>query len=356
VLPLLEREAEQDDPIPLVMLDDAGLAQRILLHPGLTATRMVLMASDAGTAQERIVHLRRPLLASELRNTLLAALTGTAQPKPSAAPPQAPTPPSRLRGRVLLVEDNPDNQELARAVLDFLGLDVTQAVNGQEAVELVGRSAFDLVLMDCQMPVMDGYQATARIRERLAGEAARLPIIALTANATEADREHCLAAGMDDYLPKPFTLNQLEQVLNRWLSVSVPTPAPAPVALPEATGTPGGDLDPKRLEQLREMDPQHSLGLAIKVVRAFLDHAQAAHAQLEQALAAEDAEAARRHAHSMKSSAANVGAVEYAQRMRDIEFLARDRNLESAREQSRQISSIRDRALAALRSWLDEVS
>jgi signal transduction histidine kinase/CheY-like chemotaxis protein/HPt (histidine-containing phosphotransfer) domain-containing protein len=337
----------------LALLDDPDLAARIRQHPDLATTRLVLTHADAGATPASGAILHRPLLASELYetlcNTLRDALTETAQPMAPAAPPP---PPVHLRGRVLLVEDNPDNQELAKAVLDFLGLEVEQAVNGQEAVEQVGRNPYDLVLMDCQMPVMDGYQATARIRENLAGAPGHLPIVALTANATEADRDKCLAAGMDDYLPKPFTLTQLQQTLSHWLAAA----DPAPVVLPEETAAPVGDIDPKRLEELREIDPQHSLGLAIKLVRAFLEQAEGVFGQLEQSLAAGDAEIARRSAHNMKSSAANVGAMAYAQLLREIEHLARDQNLDAARDALRLLRPTRARALAALRTWLEAVS
>ncbi|HRD67876.1 MAG TPA: response regulator [Candidatus Competibacter sp.] len=123
------------------------------------------------------------------------------------------------RSRVLLVEDNLLNQKLAQAMLWRLGLEVVAVDNGREAVETLRRDTFDAVLMDCQMPEMDGFEATRVIRGD--GVHAALPIIAVTANAMAGDRERCLAAGMNDYLAKPFTLDMLRDVLRRWL---VPTP------------------------------------------------------------------------------------------------------------------------------------
>jgi PAS domain S-box-containing protein len=126
--------------------------------------------------------------------------------------------------RVLLVEDNPLNKKLALLVLQRFEIDVTVAHHGREALAAIGRDSFDLVLMDCQMPEMDGFEATRAIRKWENGNgnpASRLPIIAMTANAMEGDRERCLAAGMDDYLTKPFTQTHLQAMLSKWLSNTI---------------------------------------------------------------------------------------------------------------------------------------
>jgi CheY-like chemotaxis protein len=122
----------------------------------------------------------------------------------------------QLRGRVLLVEDNAVNQAVAMGMLDALGCHVTVAADGREAIDRLAVEQFDAILMDCQMPVMDGFEATRAIRSR-EGFGARLPIVALTANAVVGDRERCLAAGMDAYLSKPFRLEQLADVLGHYL-------------------------------------------------------------------------------------------------------------------------------------------
>jgi len=133
-----------------------------------------------------------------------------------------PDPARRLAGRVLLAEDNPVNALVAEEMLRSLGLDVASAANGREAVEAWAEGRFDAVLMDCQMPELDGFEATARIRAREAAEPngsapGRTPIIALTANAFSEDRDRCLAIGMDDFLAKPFALDDLRQLLERWI-------------------------------------------------------------------------------------------------------------------------------------------
>ena len=135
----------------------------------------------------------------------------------------AALPPGVSRGRVLLVEDNRVNQELAKAMLDHLGFEVDTAADGKAGLAAASTRHYDAVLMDCQMPEMDGFQAAAAIRLREAGESAsasasrRVPILALTANAMQDDRERCLAVGMDDYLAKPFTKDQLGEMLGRWV-------------------------------------------------------------------------------------------------------------------------------------------
>ncbi|MFM9883777.1 MAG: response regulator, partial [Burkholderiales bacterium] len=124
------------------------------------------------------------------------------------------------RAHVLLADDNPINQTVACAMLRKLGYEVDAAQNGKEAVTAAARGGYDLILMDCQMPVMDGLEASAAIRAREGSEpsGARVPIIALTANAAQVDRERCIAVGMNDYLAKPYTMLQLQGMLQRHLS------------------------------------------------------------------------------------------------------------------------------------------
>ncbi len=122
-----------------------------------------------------------------------------------------------LTGRVLVAEDNPVNQRLVKAMLGRLGVDADSANNGAEAVAMLNERRYDAVLMDCQMPVMDGYQATTEIRRSQSAAMRHVPIIALTANVMEGDQKKCLDAGMDDYLSKPYTLQDLEKTLVRWL-------------------------------------------------------------------------------------------------------------------------------------------
>uniref|UniRef100_UPI00313EF485 response regulator n=1 Tax=Hydrogenophaga sp. OTU3427 TaxID=3043856 RepID=UPI00313EF485 len=141
-----------------------------------------------------------------------------APPGPPEAPARAPVP---MQGRVLLVEDQPVNQKLAMAVLARIGLSAVLATNGQEALACLREQTFDLVLMDCQMPVMDGYEATARLRAGEAGEAARgVTVLALTANVMPEDVVRCEAAGFSGHVAKPFTVDILREALLPWLAQS----------------------------------------------------------------------------------------------------------------------------------------
>jgi CheY-like chemotaxis protein len=127
--------------------------------------------------------------------------------------------PAELRGNILLVEDNLINQQVALGILQIQGYDVTVANNGKEALDAHEHGNFDLILMDCHMPEMDGFEATREIRGReRSSTGKRVPIVALTANAMAQDREECLNAGMDDHLSKPFTMQTLQDMLNRWMS------------------------------------------------------------------------------------------------------------------------------------------
>jgi CheY-like chemotaxis protein len=136
-----------------------------------------------------------------------------AEPVASAALPAAPG----GRGRVLAAEDNAVNKKLISRLLEKAGFVADVMENGRQAVEAVARVDYDVVLMDCQMPVMDGFEATSAIRAAESGRNRRVPIIALTASAMESDRERCLAAGMDDYLSKPIKPTELADVLARWI-------------------------------------------------------------------------------------------------------------------------------------------
>jgi two-component system sensor histidine kinase/response regulator len=231
-LRLLHEAAAAGTPLPLALLDvnmptmdGLELARRIKDSPELSATRLVVLTSTDVTTAELgsahvSAHLNKPVRSEQLHDCLSQVLQPAA-PVPSPAEP-APTELHQPgRGRVLVVEDNAINQLVARGLLSRLGFEADLAANGQEALSALDRTAYAAVLMDCQMPVMDGYTATAEIRRREGGSR-HIPIIAMTAGALAGDEERCLAAGMDAYLPKPINSTHLETVLTRWVSDGPP--------------------------------------------------------------------------------------------------------------------------------------
>jgi CheY-like chemotaxis protein/HPt (histidine-containing phosphotransfer) domain-containing protein len=320
-------------------MDGLQLAQAIHAEPALAPTRLIMLTSTfiAGNAREReeagiLRCVSKPVRQAELRHVVGWALgAGSAAAAPPAAPTARPAPGGLLHGHVLLAEDNPVNQELARAMLQKLGLTVAIAQHGEEALALAAAQAFDAILMDCQMPVMDGYQATALLRAREGQGGHHLPVIALTANAMEGDRNQCLAAGMDDYLAKPYTTAQLEATLQRWLPTR-PAPAADAAAPPPAAHAPvaATAIDRKVLEPYRELDPDGGWSLARRLLAVYLESSTALIHKLETAIPAGDASAAREAAHALKSSSANIGGLAAAEHFRGLEALAKAGQLDQA--------------------------
>jgi two-component system sensor histidine kinase/response regulator len=228
-------------------MDGLELARAIKADPALAATKLVMLTSigpgerggDEAAWQVQIdAFLTKPVRSSQLYNSLVRVLSGSGgQRMPTTevvasggADAAGAQRPDQVRGRVLVVEDNAVNQRVAVRMLEKRGYRVDAVANGREAVDALAHIPYDLVLMDCQMPEMDGYAAAAEIRqrERAQGTAARrTPIVAMTANALKGDAEKCLAAGMDDYIPKPVTVQHLEAILRRWRPQTGPG-GPAP--------------------------------------------------------------------------------------------------------------------------------
>jgi signal transduction histidine kinase/DNA-binding response OmpR family regulator/HPt (histidine-containing phosphotransfer) domain-containing protein/HAMP domain-containing protein len=214
---------------------------------------------------------------------------------------------------ILVAEDNPVNQEVARRLLSKLGCEPDVVANGREAVEASAHGRYAAILMDCQMPVLDGYEATVAIREREAAAGPptpRIPIIALTAAAMPGDRERCLAAGMNDYVSKPMTLERLAETLRRWIPGRITVPA-SPRLAPtsrqtEETGEPA--LDASVLAQLANEDLGGDRAFVVELIDLFLEQATPLVAELHTAASIGDEHEIARIAHTLQSSAGNLGA------------------------------------------------
>jgi len=260
---------------------------------------------------------------------------------------------ARLGLRVLLVEDNAVNQEVACAMLQQLGCEAEIAANGRLGLAAFVTKAFDVVLMDCHMPEMDGYQATRAIREWEAIEQrSRTRIVALTANALEGDRERCLAAGMDDYVSKPFNLDQLRRAL-----VAVrPRPSRPAVTAPRSpaermTAAAAPEvLDPRALDQIRALQAPGGTDLLGKIVGVYLESSPALIERLRVALRDGNAEAVREAAHALKSSSASLGATALASLAQQLEAKGRAGDLSRAASIGVQLLAEHQRVVMALRA------
>jgi two-component system sensor histidine kinase/response regulator len=240
-LAMLRRAAAAGDPYRVVLydraadLDEITFAREVHADKSISATRLILMTSDnTPVNEERLreasvqAYVAKPVGQSELFDALTIALAKDALPlsRPlsgrwrAVALPPPPVPPEKKRSvRVLLVEDNFLNMKLTMSQLTKLGYQADSVANGKEALDAVAGGDYDIIVMDCQMPIMDGYDATTEIRKRDAATGRKRRIVAMTANALEGDREKCLAAGMDDYLSKPTKQNELEVALARYFVV-----------------------------------------------------------------------------------------------------------------------------------------
>ncbi|MFA5590691.1 MAG: ATP-binding protein [Lysobacteraceae bacterium] len=266
-------------------------------------------------------------------------------------------------GRVLLVEDNPVNRQVAQRLLSLAGIAFDSAENGKEAFDKMAAERYVAVLMDCQMPIMDGYTATRQRRQHeQAHNLPRLPIIAMTANAMVGDREKCLDAGMDDYLSKPLNRALLESTLRQWMEASPhalpessPTPVPALIAAPPTTpATPAAGatvlssepaIDTAILAELREVMGQEFVSL----VHVFLDDAPRAIARIHDLARKQDIAAIAAPAHTLKSTSANLGALVLSAQARSMELDARQGSLRDAEAKAAGLMAEFGRVAAELR-------
>jgi len=260
-------------------------------------------------------------------NLLFEPASGTAQVHAASPAPGN----WRLRGRVLLVEDNLVNQEVTAGMLKSFGLVVASAENGEQALAAFASVRPDLILMDCQMPILDGYEATRQIRERerAAGSAPRTPIIALTANAITGDRERCIEAGMNDYLPKPFRRSDLYASVSRWIPAEREAESAAQQPSLPVVAEPAPDvIDTDAIELIVSLQKPGEPDFLARIVDLYRSRGADLVREMESAIRAGNAEAGQRAAHSMKSSSAQLGAGRLAARCARIEEAARLGQLE----------------------------
>jgi len=351
-LNLLDQAAREGEPHSLVIMDVASmddngeeLARRLRNDHRYSGIRTLALdrygssgennPSSADICLGKPVHMERLLEA--LRHLLLTTVsleTSTAATAPAPMPARANEVTRHVthaahaghgtqgEWRVLVVEDNRTNQMVAAGMLSLSACHCEFAGNGKEAVEAARRNRYDLILMDCSMPEMDGYEATVRIRSYEDGLGRRTPIVAMTANTQRGDAEKCLAIGMDDYLAKPITLVELRQKLDRWLTHggAAGRAVPADGHLQPLDNHP---LDRAVFDKLRDI-----LGPGLQqTVSLFLEDTPVYLEQLHQGLQQGDAELVRAMAHSIKGSSGNLGASNLLQFAKEVEQLALERHL-----------------------------
>jgi two-component system, sensor histidine kinase and response regulator len=391
-LQLLEEATRNPNPFDIVIVDGlmqdmtpASLSRAIQqANAGQRPPRIILTGMEARPSMEELSaqgfdgYISRPVRQSQLFDTLMETINRSeAAARPQRASAGAISARTKGGERILLVEDNEVNQMVAAEFLADAGYVCECAADGKKAVEAILRQHYDLVLMDCQMPEMDGFQATRVIREhesrrQLPQRSARLPIIALTANAIKGDRERCLAAGMDDYLSKPLNPEKLVTTIRSFLSRAVP-PAPTPPACDQTTmvppvpspaesrstqsphnapaepptdilSTPGSN-DPIDLQPLLHRC-RGRRDLAEKVLAKFREQSIQTLEALVHSLQQGNGELITRSAHSLKGMAATISAEPLRQAAADAEAKARAGNWEAVQTQLDELRNELDRCLA----------
>jgi signal transduction histidine kinase/CheY-like chemotaxis protein/HPt (histidine-containing phosphotransfer) domain-containing protein len=358
-------------------LDGQEVARKLRADPQFAKTPTVLLSSiDMALNTQRDVRggvddwLTKPVRQARLYACLTRVLgrTGSVEVTRGKALPEATPRVLQRPLRALLVEDSLVNQEVALGMLEVLGIKATSVSHGFDAVSAAANTRFDVIFMDCQMPGMDGYEATRRIRqvEQSAGQPPVF-IVALTANALQGDREKCLAAGMTDFISKPFTLDHLQKALDAasrsLVNPSEPTgdagptitatsdpvdsgpvdsdPVPARVVAPTLV------LDPQQLDELAALGRP---GLVTRMATLFLEHSQVQLQEIGAAVAAGDYEGTERALHALRSSAASLGGCQLAHWSGEAEAAARQHDARTVALLWPGVQAAHSALCAALRS------
>jgi PAS domain S-box-containing protein len=365
----LQAAAAVGEPFRVVLLDarmpDVGgleLAERVRACPELAGAALLLLScadrpEDAARCRRLglAARLTKPVKVTDLLEALLAAVTPAAEPGPEAALPAAPSGGAGLRPlRVLLAEDNPFNQRVGVLTLEAAGHTVRVAANGREAVAAWQQEAFDVVLMDVQMPEMDGFEATAALRAAERATGRHTPVVAVTAHAMKGDRERCLAAGMDGYVTKPIRPEELWRTIAECLSRKDEGGRMKDEGRQERPSGSSFILHPSSL-QPEFLDRGALLGsvggdeaLLAEVVTLFRTDSGRLLEEISAALQRGDARAVERAAHTLKGSVRFFGAAAAAEAALGLERMGRSGDLAGGREALARLTAESERLLAAL--------
>ncbi|MFA4916098.1 MAG: ATP-binding protein [Syntrophales bacterium] len=344
------------------------LIKTIKTDPVLNKVKIIVLANVSDNLNNNVFNnddilacLYNPIKKSALYNALLSVKN--ISPEISNRIPhveqQAPETEETFKGKILVAEDNEVNQILAREMFKSLGYEADIVTNGKEAVEAISTKYYDIVFMDCQMPEMDGYQATRIIREKeasaLIGHQSQIPIVALTAHALAGDDQKCLSAGMSDYLSKPYTRDQLKSVLDRWRCKDInqqegpcikakKKPSSCFATDEQSVSDKGGGsnnateqqngtthiLDQSKLDSIRLLQREGRPNILYRVITTHLDEVPRLLKSLSEALSVNDIPVIQRTAHTLKSSNANLGATELTMLCREMELMCKENKLNNA--------------------------
>jgi two-component system, sensor histidine kinase and response regulator len=361
---------EAGDPFACLLVNDVSgleatkVASKFDRTIDLEATAVIVTGRPGDRPNVQVpgmAYVSKPVGASDLYNCLLGLLVPEAEgtskalvagqkQKSEGAPGVLPEVPKHRNARILLVEDNEINKRIACAMLGKLGYSPDSATDGFEAVAAALATRYDLILMDCQMPGMDGFEATRRLRSSEKGSHRHVPIVALTANAMSTDRDRCLEAGMDDYLAKPLRPGALRDAVSRWVgSAAAPDTNTPEVSSGEPTAVPSGTpaashepiLDPEIMADIRSLGADDADDILAPLVDLLLRQVQDQLPLMEDAIAADDATTLTSLAHTLKGASRNLGARFLGEVAAEMERRARDG------------SAAQDGLLRELRSALD---
>jgi signal transduction histidine kinase/DNA-binding response OmpR family regulator len=309
-----------DERMPV--MDGIELARTLRQQPRFAELGLILLRDGADGAEEHAglfaAVLAKPVRQAALLDCLRRVMASDGRHpdgRPAAAPGEMNKPPG-AGPRILLAEDNLVNREVAVGMLESLGCEIVAVGNGREAIEAIKDARYDAILMDCQMPILDGLTATQEIRRHEPGSSKhRTPIVALTANAMEGDRDRCLAAGMDDFLSKPFTQQQLAAVLERWIRgrPQLVLPASGDAARPPLIDA----------QVLRNIESLARPALLDSMISLYLQHSSEMLRAVEAATDAMQPKALADALHALRSSAANLGGSRLALATKECEVLVR---------------------------------
>ncbi len=392
-LPLLQHAASNKTPCHVIIADQqlsdmsgTDFARLVKNEPLLTSCRLIMLSSLAMRGEARLArdagcsaYLTKPVSQEHLYQCLTKVMGSSSQTvhEDHEESPDFITrhtleeEQTQTRGHILIAEDNLVNQKVAAKMLKKLGYRVDVAMNGREATEAVNRMTYDAILMDCQMPEMDGYEATRKIREAEEGKremgegdssqgirlTSHVPIIALTANSMPGDRERCMAAGMDDFMSKPIQLDLLENTLRQW----APDTSIAYQDTHESQAEPQesiqanvvdmdelGPLDFDILKELQELGGEEDSDFLASIIDQFVQDIPRHLENISQAIEQQNADALMKAAHGFKGSCRNIGATPLADACMAMEQLGREGTTDGSEQLFDQIAKEQDRTRSAL--------